>query len=72
MRRNHTDILTIFKITVIQFKFIEKIVTHTNWKLIGYPKTTNEPINNSQYMSIDGRTTDSNYNKYILQSGNHI
>ena len=42
---DHTAILTIFKITAVKFKAIEKIVTQTNWKLIGYHKTTNELFN---------------------------
>ena len=64
---NHTTTPTIFKNTVIKFKVIEEIVNHTDWKLIGYHKRTNEIFNNIISMPIDGRTKNFNYNKYILQ-----
>ena len=34
MRRDHTSILTSFKLTSIKFKVNEKIVSHIDWKLI--------------------------------------
>ena len=68
MRRNHTDILTIFKITVIKFKVIEKILSHIYWDLIDNHKITNEIFKNSLSMYVDGSTTYSDFNKYILQA----
>ena len=67
---NHTDILTILKITEINFKATDKIVSQTNWKLIGYHNLKNELFNNSLYKSISGRTKYSNYNRHILEDDN--
>ena len=47
MRSDHTATLTNFKITEIKFKATKKILAHTDWKLIGYHKTTNELFKNS-------------------------
>ena len=68
MYSDHTDILITFKSTAIKFKVIDKIVTHNNWNIIGYHKTTNEIFNNNLSISVDGITTYSYYNKYILQT----
>ena len=70
MCSNHTDILTILKTTAINFKATDKIVSQTNWKLIGYHNLKNELFNNSLYKSISGRTKYSNYNRHILEDDN--
>ena len=44
MYSNHADILNTLKIIAIKFKVTEKVVAHTNWKLIGYHKLNNEII----------------------------
>ena len=69
MRRDHTAILTSFKLTAIKFKVNKKIAAHIDWKLIGYHKQTDKIFKNSLSKSIDGTTTYSNYNKHILEVG---
>ena len=66
MHINHIAILTTLKITAIKSKVTDNIVAQTEWKLIGYHKTTNDIFNNSLYTSIAGSTKYSNYNKGIL------
>ena len=46
MRRDHKEILTIFKLTSIKFKVNENVVAHIDWKIIVYHKLTNELFNN--------------------------
>ena len=69
MHSDHTAILTIFKIIDIKFKVNGKLVSQIEWKLIGYPKLTNELFNNILYKSIAGGTTYSNYKNHILEAG---
>ena len=57
MRRDHTAILTSFKLTAIKFKLNKKIAAHIDWKLIGYHKHTDKIFKNRLSKSIDGSTT---------------
>ena len=66
MRSDYTAVKTAFKITVIKFTVTEKIVKELDWKLVGYHKTTNGIFKNRLSMYVDGRTTYSDFNKYIL------
>ena len=68
MRNYHMDVQTTFKITVNKFKVIEKILSHIYWDLIDNHKITNEIFKNSLSMYVDGSTTYSDFNKYILQA----
>ena len=68
MRSNHTAVLTRLKITAIKLKVNEKLVPHTDWKLIGYHKLNNKLFNNSLYKYIVGGTTYSSYNNHILEA----
>ena len=69
MHSNHTATPITFKTTLIKFKATKNILSHNNWKLIGYHKMTNEIFNNSPSKSIAGSTTYYNYSNHILESG---
>ena len=63
MRSYHTEILTSFTLAAIKFKVNEKVVAHSDWKLIGYHMLTNELFKNSLYKSIYGGNIYSEFDK---------